>query len=133
MDNVQAAQQGYQQQGTAQGAAQQQQQQHHLQRQQQPHSQQHLNGAQQGRQQPNLQTLLSIQGGYSTAAPESRKRKAEDDYSALFSLLPDSKPSASGSAAPSIPQQVRLSPLRMTAGTLIRLLKLQRIPRMCKL
>ena len=106
MHNVQAVQQGYKQQGTAQP----QLQHHHLQGQQQLHSQQHLNGAQQGRQQPNLQSLLSIQGGYSAAAPESRKRKAEDDHSALFSLLPDSKPSAPGSAAPTIPQQVRLAP-----------------------
>ena len=117
LQHVQAAQQRYQQQGTAQGTAQLQQQ--HLPRQQQPnlqshsqqqpHSQQHLNGAQQPRQQPNLQSLLSIQGGYSAPAPDSRKRKAEDEHSALFSLLPDSTPSVPGSSAPSIPQQVRLT------------------------
>ena len=103
---MQAAQQGYRHQGTAQGAARQQQP-HHLLRQQQPHGEQHSNGTQQARPQPNLQSLLSIQAGYSAPAPDSRKRKAEDDHSALFSLLPAAQPSAPGSSASIIPQQVR--------------------------
>ena len=88
--------------GSAQGPAQQQQhipQQQH--QQQQQHRQQYSNGTV-----PNLPSLLSIHIPSSTAAPETRKRKADDDLSGLFSLLPDSGPSAPASAAPIIPQQV---------------------------
>jgi len=87
--------------GSAQGPAQQQQHIPQQQQQQQQHPQQYSNGTQ-----PNLSSLLSIHIPSSTAAPETRKRKADDDLSGLFSLLPDSGASAPASAAPIIPQQV---------------------------
>ena len=62
--------------------------------QQQQQGMQQQNGSQQGQAFPSMQGLAGPRG------PETRKRKAEDDDSDLFSLLPSHAPAPTG-----IPQQ----------------------------
>ena len=67
------------------------------QQQQQQQSVQQQNGSQQGQAFPSVQRLAVHPG------QETRKRKAQDDDSDLFSLLPTHAPAPSG-----IPQQASL-------------------------